>query len=189
VIRPTTDDYPEQLQQAMEILLSEGTEAARKVLAPIAYARHEVPLRSDPSETVVASIYRRDHFHCRYCGCRVIPIPVMRLIAHQFPEEIPYHPNWKGGETHPAFASRSATLDHVIPWAAGGRNDPGNLACACWICNRVKGEFSLEQLGWQLLPISDDDGWDGLTRFYPELWRMAGEPRSSEHPLWVRLYS
>lgn len=39
----------------------------------------------------------------------------MRLVARWFPEEFPWHKNWKGGETHPAFASRSATLDHVIP--------------------------------------------------------------------------
>jgi len=42
---------------------------------------------------------------------------MMRLIARLFPEEFPYHPNWKAGLTHPAFAARSATLDHVVPIA------------------------------------------------------------------------
>jgi hypothetical protein len=49
-------------------------------------------------------------------------------------------------------------------------------------------DMSLDQLGWDLLPNADDS-WDGLTRLYKPLWEMAGEPRTSEHPLWVRLYS
>ncbi|MFH1634429.1 MAG: HNH endonuclease signature motif containing protein [Chloroflexota bacterium] len=30
------------------------------------------------------------------------------------------------------------TIDHVIPLAEGGKNDPGNLALACFHCNRRK---------------------------------------------------
>lgn len=189
MIRPQIDDYPEQLEQVVAALVSGDVEQASTVLEPIAYTKHEVPQRSDPSETVIASIFRRDRFHCRYCGCRVIPTQIMRLVSHFFPEAFPYHPNWKAGQTHPAIASRSPTLDHVVAWTAGGRNNPENLVCACWICNLVKGSLSLEQLGWRLLPISDDDDWDGLTRFYKRLWKMAGEPQTSEHQLWVRLYS
>ena len=68
----------------------------------------------------------------------------------------------------------------------GGDNDPGNLVCACWVCNSVKGDLTLEQLGWELLPISDDTGWDGLTRYYAALWRLADEPPG--HATWVRLF-
>lgn len=32
----------------------------------------------------------------------------MRLVSGFLPDEFPYHPNWKAGETHPAVASRSA---------------------------------------------------------------------------------
>jgi len=99
-----------------------------------------------------------------------------------------YHPNWKGGETHPAITARSATLEHVVPWTAGGTNDPDNLACACWICNQTKGDLFLHQLGWELLPASDDTGWDGLTRYYRQLWELAGRPTTAGHPLWVRLF-
>jgi HNH endonuclease len=91
------------------------------------------------------------------------------------------------GQTHPAFVSRSATLDHVVPWVAGGTNDESNLVCACWICNRVKGDLSLEQLGWQLLNDPNDSSWDGLTRFYRPLWELAGRPTNADHRLWVRL--
>ncbi len=112
----------------------------------------------------------------------------MRLLSHFFPEDFPYHQNWKGGETHPAILSRSPTLDHVVPWTAGGTNDPENLVCACWICNRVKGDLSLKQLGWSLLPVSEDPDWDGLTRYYRPLWELAGRPTTGDHPLWVRVF-
>ena len=60
------------------------------------------------------------------------------------------------------------------PGSTGGTNAPGNFACACWVCNRVKGDLTLKQLGWELLPIADRGDWDGLTRYYPALWELAG---------------
>ena len=30
------------------------------------------------------------------------------------------------------------TVDHVVPVALGGSDDPTNLACACWACNSGK---------------------------------------------------
>jgi 5-methylcytosine-specific restriction endonuclease McrA len=36
---------------------------------------------------------------------------------------------------------RTATLDHVVPVARGGANDPGNLVVACAPCNRLKSDL------------------------------------------------
>jgi 5-methylcytosine-specific restriction endonuclease McrA len=186
-MRPQTDDYPEELEQIVIALLSEGREAAAELLGPIAYPRREIGARSEPSETVIVSIYKRDRFHCRYCGCKVIPTQIMRLVSEVFPDEFPYHPNWKGGETHPAIASRSPSLDHVVPWTKGGTNDPENLVCACWICNQIKGDLTHEQMGWELRPIPETD-WDGLTRHYRSLWELAGSPTTGDHAFWMRRY-
>jgi 5-methylcytosine-specific restriction endonuclease McrA len=188
-VRPQTDTYADDLERVIAVLLSQGVERAAEALEPIAYRPTEISKRIDPSESVIASIYQRDRFECRYCGCRVIPTQVMRLLSHFFPDSFPYHRNWKAGQTHPAVASRSATLDHVRPWTAGGTNETNNLVCACWICNRVKGELTLEQLGWPLRPVPLNSEWDGLTRFYRPLWELAGRPREGDHPLWIRLYS
>jgi hypothetical protein len=76
-----------------------------------------------------------------------------------------------------------------VPWSGGGTNDPENLVCACWICNRVKGDLRLEQLGWKLRPIPERTAWDGLTRHYRSLWELAGRPATADHPFWVRLFS
>jgi len=186
-MRPQTDDYPEELEQVVLTLLSEGRDAAAALLAPISYPRREVAVRSEPSEWVIASIYKRDRFHCRYCGRKVIPTQIMRLISALFPDEFPYHPNWKGGQTHPAIASRSPSLDHVVPWSQGGTNDLTNLVCACWICNQVKGDLSLGQLGWRLRPIPETD-WDGLVSHYRQLWELAGSPVKGDLACWLRRY-
>lgn len=186
-MRPQTDDYPEELEQVIVALLSDGREAAAEILAPIAYPRREVAVRSEPSETVMVSIYKRDRFHCRYCGCKVVPTQIMRLVSETFPDQFPYHPNWRAGHTHPAITSRSPNLDHVVPWAKGGGNDPENLVCACWVCNQIKGDLSLQQLGWKLRPIPETD-WDGLVRYYRSLWELAGSPSRGDHAFWIRRY-
>jgi hypothetical protein len=38
-------------------------------------------------------------------------------------------------------------IDHVIPKAAGGSDDPENLVTACWDCNRGKGDRLLDEGG------------------------------------------
>jgi hypothetical protein len=53
----------------------------------------------------------------------------------------------------------------------------------------VKGDLTVDQLGWELLPISDGDAWDGLTRFYRPLWELAGRPRSGGHAAWIKRFS
>jgi hypothetical protein len=63
-----------------------------------------------PAISVIARVYARDHYQCRYCGERVILTAVMRLVSRLYPEMFPYHPTWKADSTHPAFASPSATL-------------------------------------------------------------------------------
>lgn len=55
MIRPKTDDYPECLEHVIVALIAGDVAAAREALEPIAYERREVPQRSDPSETVIAS--------------------------------------------------------------------------------------------------------------------------------------
>lgn len=57
-------------------------------------------------------VLRRDGFRCRYCG----------------------RPGSESGE--------GLTVDHVIPRALGGTNDPSNLVAACQDCNAGKSSAS-----------------------------------------------
>jgi len=61
---------------------------------------------------------------CAYCDVPLVTVgrnPRMATLAH-------------------------ATLEHVVPVAAGGALDETNLVAACWQCNRLKGSLTLEQL-------------------------------------------
>ncbi len=120
----------------------------------------------------------RDRFQCRYCGARLLPASLMELIHDVYPKDFPFHRNWKGGETHPAFVGRSLIIDHVEPVAHGGHGfDRENLATSCWPCNARKADFTLERLDWELRTVFRDPDWDGLTSYYPPLWQEAGRPK------------
>jgi len=81
-----------------------------------------------PAMSVIAAVYARDRYQCRYCGERVILTAVIRLVSRLYPDLFPYDPNWKADSTHPAFVFRSATLDHIHPIADGGDPlDPASL--------------------------------------------------------------
>jgi 5-methylcytosine-specific restriction endonuclease McrA len=43
------------------------------------------------------------------------------------------------------------TVDHVIPRSLGGRDDWGNLVCACPSCNNLKGNRTPHQAGMRLI--------------------------------------
>lgn len=185
LVPPPTDEYPQVLAEVIMAMLTDGVEAGAKALAQIAYPRRSIPKRPTLSRAVQGRVFRRDHFACRYCGGWLMPAPLMELIGEIYPDAFPFHPNWKGGQTHPAFLSRSAVIDHVVPGSAGGDwTDLENLVTACWPCNARKADFTLEQLRWQLREIPTD-AWDGLVGNYPALWRLAGEPKPAYHRDWM----
>ena len=58
---------------------------------------------------------RRDCYTCRYCGARIVPAAVLRAVALAWPVYVPYQPNWRTDATHPIFAARATTFDHLQP--------------------------------------------------------------------------
>jgi hypothetical protein len=56
------------------------------------------------------SIYVRDNWTCGFCGKKV-------------------------DRTKKAPHPQSPTIDHIVPLAKGGTNEPTNLQCAHWFCN------------------------------------------------------
>jgi hypothetical protein len=70
-----------------------------------------------------------------------------------------------------------------VAW--GGAAEDDNLVTTCWPCNARKGDLTLARLGWQLLPVDVDDTWDGLTRFYRDLWHQARCANPKLHHDWA----
>jgi len=183
-MRPQADEYPDYLERAVRALIANGLEAGAEELQPIAFEPREQPPRPEVSRFAAGQIFQRDKFHCRYCVGKIIPTSIMELISSLYPTIFPFHPYWKGGLTHPAILSRSGVIDHVRPAAWGGTRDEDNLVTACWPCNAIKADFTLEQLGWAVQDPPETD-WDGLVTFYPTLWEIAGRPNAKYHRNWM----
>jgi hypothetical protein len=183
------DNYPVTIEAAVRAFVGSGVEAGRDALEPIAYPPRAILARPSLSRITAGRIFKRDAFRCRYCGCETIPTPILQIIAGVYPGVFPYHPNWKGGVTHPAISTRSPVVDHVVPGAHGGDwLDDANLVTACWPCNVRKADLTLAQLGWTLKTIPHAATWDGLTGLYRALWEAAGSPRPAYHRAWMRAF-
>lgn len=181
-----------RLAEAVKALV-DGSVAANPsaVEAALAALEHRIvdiePRRGVPFAETVA-VFQRDCWTCRYCGGRTIAPPVLRVLSRLHPDRFPYHPNWKAGQVHPAYLLLSTTLDHVFPGGRGGSwSASENLVVACWPCNSGKADFTLDELGWELLDEADVcSDWDGLTHTYRTLWETAGQPDAAYHGRWLR---
>lgn len=49
-------------------------------------------------------------------------------------------------------ASYPLTLDHIVPWSAGGSDDVDNLRTLCWPCNHHRSNFQRVDDAWKPLP-------------------------------------
>ena len=93
------------------------------------------------------------------------------MLSLLMPKELPYHPNWKQSETHPAFWELCPTIDHVIPIARGGRDDEANIVTTSILRNGAKANWVLEELGWPIerAPVASD--WDGMLGWFMSQWK------------------
>lgn len=71
-------------------------------------------------------------------------------------------------ETHTAYWELFPTIDHVVPVARGGVDDHTNWVTTSMLRNAAKANWTLEELGWQLVPPGDSKQWDGLISWFVE---------------------
>ncbi len=118
-----------------------------------------------PCTELIQSIFARDGWRCRFCGCRVVLAESRKIMSKALPGAIPWNMK-KIDYSHGAFFAMSASLDHVVPHSAGGTNEEDNLVTACHPCQFGRGAFLLEEVGLidprTRPPVRD--GWDGLGR-------------------------
>lgn len=177
------------LDELVAATLGDDAAQAEQVLAEIGQRRIEVERRRAMPTTLRVAIHRRDSWTCRYCRARTIAPPVLRFLSEIYPDEFPFHKNWKAGQVHLAYLLISTSLDHVNPGGRGGSwLDENNLVTACWPCNTGKADLTLDEVGWTLLSEEDvRSDWDGLTGATNALWERAGRP-DIYHP-WRRALS
>jgi 5-methylcytosine-specific restriction endonuclease McrA len=128
-------------------------------LAPII-----VSTELDPKKTfshLSPQIYRRDNFHCRYCGSKVAPRSFFTRFSNLIGDDASYI--GRANRSRPRiYLLFVATIDHVTSHRLGGRTAARNLVTSCWPCNYGKMEYTLEQLGMddpRLTPPIEDNVW------------------------------
>lgn len=111
-------------------------------------------------------VFIRDGFIDRYSGKRLIFPATLRLLSIVMPDEFPAHPNWKMSASHIAYWELFPTIDHLIPIARGGADSEANWVTTSMLRNGAKAQWTIEELGWNLLPAGDIGQWDGLMNWY-----------------------
>ncbi len=173
-----------KLADALALVLS-GDGTAPQALKALYEPPPRSGSRSTVSESQQVAVFLRDQFTCRYCGRRLVFLPLLRLLSAMYPQLFPYHPNWKMTSTHIAYWRDTASCDHILPIARCGNSSMDNLATACYRCNDTKSSWSLEQLGWMLQPITNLP-WDGLSSQYLQLQERNAEIDPRYHQRWRR---
>ena len=131
--------------------------------------------RGTPGRARSVQIFRRDSFLDRYSGQRLVFPGTLLVMAKLMPEDFPAHPNWKTEGTHFAFYELWPVIDHVRPITRGGTNDDDNFVTTSAVRNSAKAHFTLDELGWMLLPASTDREWDGLTAWFVDITSQRPE--------------
>lgn len=135
-------------------------------------------------------VFCRDGFIDRYSGQRLVSPGVLRALSVVFPNEFPYHRNWKLASCHIAYWQLSPTVDHVVPVARGGVDEGDNWVTTSQMRNSMKSGWTLGELGWELRPKGDIRQWDGLSSWLAEYVGSRSELQDDAYVMsWVRLWT
>ena len=114
-----------------------------------------------PNSSQWREILERDRWSCRYCESPLLLRSQVDKFRSLIGEDL-----FPLGSTnltkHGAYFLHVATIDHTIPWSAGGTNDMDNLAATCHACNFGKDDFTLEELSLDGPPVANhrkSAGW------------------------------
>ena len=160
---------------------------ARQYLAFYPFQSVEYDKRSY-SNKVKMEQFVKDGFIDRYSGDRLLNPGVLRAISCLLPKDFPFHPHWKMSECHVAYWELAPTIDHIVPIARGGKDEPDNWVTTSMMHNSVKSNWTMEQLQWRLYPAGDMKDWDGLTNLFIRL--VERKPELVENSFvaeWYRL--
>ena len=123
-------------------------------------------------------LFLRDGFIDRYSGQRLVYPGILRLLSLSMPQEFPYHPHWKMSECHIVYYELMPTVDHIIPVARGGPDDEVNWVTTSMLRNSAKSNWTLDELGWQLVPSGNLKDWNGLISVYIEIFESLLKSQS-----------
>ena len=119
--------------------------------------------------------FKKDGFIDRYSGEKLINPGVLKVLSYYLPAGFPYQKNWKMSECHIGYWELCPTIDHILPIAMGGRDEPENWATTSMLNNSIKSNWTLEQMRWSLYEAGDFNAWDGLTNQFVSMVQNTPE--------------
>lgn len=102
----------------------------KRISPEVVHRRRIKAARVYPPEWM-RTLLRDQHSRCAYCGVLIARSP------------------------HRCLPALQATIDHVVPISAGGRNERSNVVASCGPCNTAKGNMSAAEFR---AALSDGDG-------------------------------
>jgi hypothetical protein len=164
--KPKGTDSASIVQLACNALTSEGAHVAEAIIRQ-AYPFEPLPRhRRSYTDQQALSIFIRDGYIDRYTGQRLVHPCALRVLSQLMPQAFPYHRNGKMDECHVAYWELFPTIDHVVPIAIGGSDEPDNWTTCSMLTNSIKSNWSLSDLGWSFLPPGNLREWDGLMAWF-----------------------
>ena len=175
------DDKASVLLEVCNSLLDGDVKQAGQILdSEYPFERIERKSRTY-SRKQVTKIFVRDGFIDRYSGKKLVFPASLQLISTLLPKKFPAHPNGKMSETHIAFWELWPTVDHIIPIARGGEDEPSNWTCTSMLRNSIKSNWKLEEIGWTLMEGGNIEEWDGLMGWFFEYIKNDKKPLEYPH--------
>ncbi|WP_152024966.1 hypothetical protein [Candidatus Filomicrobium marinum] len=110
----------------------------------------------------------------------------LRVLSALWPTTFPVHPNWKSDETHEAYWSHTASLEHIDPVAVGGTETEDNWITTSMARNQVRSRYTLDSLGWKIMPRALLADWDGGVRTFVDLLHANPALLESAHGAYLR---
>ncbi len=171
------------IAQTCNLIASEHVDTARTLLAEEwPFGPYTKTARKWTRRQLMA-LWIRDGFIDRYGGERLVFPGVLRLLGNLLPNELPYHPNGKLYRCHVAHWMLYPSHDHVAPVARGGSDDDDNIVTTSMLRNQIKAQWTLDEIGWKILPPGDVRDWDGLSGWFTRYIDSHPEIARSERPL------
>jgi len=109
------------------------------------------------------SVFERDGYSCRYCGCKLNSQDFIRLFIQKLNSSI-FQKGKTNLTTHGIIHISWPVADHVFPWNLGGKTNLSNLVSSCSSCNYGKDSYTIKQLGIEnpFNRLPSNNKWDGL---------------------------
>ncbi|MBZ0264936.1 HNH endonuclease [bacterium] len=156
------NDKADILAASLKLLLEENTKEAGAYLDTHYPFKPIIRKSRSWSRKKVITICQRDGYCDRYTGKKLVFPGALQVIHLLLPDQFPADKNWSMAKTHMAFWELFPTIDHVFPIARGGEDEESNWATTSMRMNQIKANWTLEEIGWRLIPIEELKPWDGL---------------------------